>query len=265
MEGMNNGLPCGGAAVCKSAMCRTQEGRFYGLRAKIGVWGSENIGHSQVSGACIAAFSQQAEGVNTFEVGFHVFPELYNNSDVHFYTFWTRDAYSKTGCYNLRCPGFVPASGAALYPGQAVAPTSSYNGEDRYIIISLHTDPDTGDWVVYRDDLDTPSFLGHFPRDLCPDMTGSASRVAWSGFVSYPKNGRGPPMGSGHFAEEGDRRAAYFKNMKLFDSKGHAQDPVPSSLECMADRLECYDRSLVYLAVKDGYLFYYGGPAGCVG
>uniref|UniRef100_A0A0D9XEQ9 Neprosin PEP catalytic domain-containing protein n=1 Tax=Leersia perrieri TaxID=77586 RepID=A0A0D9XEQ9_9ORYZ len=189
-----------------------------------------------MSGVCIAAFGKQAEGVNTFEVGFHVFPELYNNSDVHFYTFWTRDAYSKTGCYNLRCPGFVPASGAALLPGQAVAPPSTYDGDDGYIKLSLHTDPNTGDWVVYRDDLGSPSFLGYFLKDLCPDLIGSAPRLAWSGYVSYPKNEKGPPMGSGHFANEGEGRAAYFKNMKIFNSK----EP-------------------------DGYLFYYGGPAGCSG
>ena len=53
-------------------MCRTKQDEHYGLGAKIGVWGSQNIGHSQMSGVCIAAFGKQAEGVNTFEVGFHV-------------------------------------------------------------------------------------------------------------------------------------------------------------------------------------------------
>ena len=42
------------------------------------------------------------------------------------------------GCYNLQCPGFVPTSGAALVPGQAVAPPSSYGEYDRYVRLSLN-------------------------------------------------------------------------------------------------------------------------------
>ena len=48
-----------------------------------------------------------------------------------------RDTKS-AGCYNLECPGFVPASGAALVPGQAVAPPSSYGEYDHYVRLSLN-------------------------------------------------------------------------------------------------------------------------------
>ncbi|KAM3364534.1 hypothetical protein ACQJBY_014716 [Aegilops geniculata] len=194
----------------------------------------------------------------------HVLPELYNNNHVHFYIRWTKDDYKSTGCYNLECHGFVPASGAALVLGQAVAPPSTYGRDDRYITISLHTDPNTRDWVLYRDDLHKPAFLGHFPKELCPRLYGIAPAVALLGFVNYQDRDKGgPAMGSGHFPEEGQRKAAYFKNIKLFDSKANVYDP--SGLVRLVTRPACYKVSEVLHPKKDGYMFYYGGPAGCIG
>ncbi|KAF7057193.1 hypothetical protein CFC21_064512 [Triticum aestivum] len=194
----------------------------------------------------------------------HVLPDLYKNNDVHFFIRWMKDYYKSTGCYNLECPGFVPASGAALVPGQAVAPPSTYDRDDRYITISLHADPNTGDWVLYRDDLHKPSFLGHFPKELCPKLYGIAPGVGWIGFVYYQDRDQGgPAMGSGHFPEEGQRKAAYFKNIKLFDSKANVYDP--SALARLVSAPRCYKVSEVLHARKDGYMFYYGGPASCMG
>ncbi|VAH43477.1 unnamed protein product [Triticum turgidum subsp. durum] len=234
----------------------------YGARVKIGIWGSQVQRHSQESGAAISISTvDQDEPFNMIEAGFHVLPELYNNNDVHFFIRWTNDDHKATGCYNLECHGFVPASGAALVPGQAVAPPSTYGRDDRYITISLHTDANTRDWVLYRDDLHKPAFLGHFPKELCPRLYGIASGVALLGFVNYQDRDKGgPAMGSGHFPEEGQRKAAYFKNIKLFDSKANVYDP--SGLVRLVTRPKCYKISEVLHAKKDGYMFYYGGPAG---
>ncbi|KAF7014407.1 unnamed protein product [Triticum aestivum] len=237
----------------------------YGARVKIGIWGSQVQHHSQESGAAISiSTDDQDKTYNMIEAGFHVLPELYNNNDVHFFIRWTKDDNKSTGCYNLECHGFVPASGAALVPGQAVAPPSTYGRDDRYITISLHTDPNTRDWVLYRDDLHKPAFLGHFPKELCPRLYGIAPEVALLGFVNYQdKDKGGPAMGSGHFPEEGQRKAAYFKNIKLFDSKANVYDP--SGLVRLVTRPACYKVSDVLHAKKDGHMFYYGGPAGCMG
>ncbi|KAL6846052.1 hypothetical protein ACP4OV_023500 [Aristida adscensionis] len=236
---------------------------YYGTRAKISVWGSSPE-NSQESGAGITiSTGSYKESFNCIEAGFEVFPDLYNDSDVHFFTYWTRDGFESTGCYNLRCPGFVPASGAALVPGQAVTPASTYGGEDRFITINLHMDPNTGDWVLYRDELNTPSLLGHFPKELFSKLNGGGGDVGWFGFVHYRKTESSPPMGSGHFPAEGARKAAYFKNIQLFDSKANAYDPKPSELTRVFTRQDCYNVSELFHAKDDGVMFYYGGPRGC--
>lgn len=126
-------------------------------------------------------------------------------------------------------------------------------------------DPNSGDWVLFRDDLEKPLFLGHFPKELCPKLNGGAPRMAWTGFVSYPKNEPSPAMGSGHFPLEGERKAAYIKNIKLFDSKARAHDPYMEDLLPVLDRPDCYHLSIVDFVVKDRVYFYYGGPSGCIG
>uniref|UniRef100_A0A453L1H0 Neprosin PEP catalytic domain-containing protein n=2 Tax=Aegilops tauschii TaxID=37682 RepID=A0A453L1H0_AEGTS len=126
-------------------------------------------------------------------------------------------------------------------------------------------DPNTGNWVLYQDDLERPSFLGHFPKDLCPELNGVAPQVLFAGFATYPRNDRGPAMGSGHFPVEGERKAAYFKNMKIFDSNASAHDPIPSIMVPLMNRPDCYKLGDIPLGVKDSYLFYYGGPEGCHG
>ena len=51
------------------------------------------------------------------------------------------DGANSTGCYDLGCTGYVPASGASLSPGQAVAPPSKYGEEDRHVTLSLNKVP----------------------------------------------------------------------------------------------------------------------------
>ncbi|XP_044948358.1 uncharacterized protein LOC123397901 isoform X2 [Hordeum vulgare subsp. vulgare] len=169
------------------------------------------------------------EGTNIVS---HVSPSLYHNKDIRFFTYWTKDLKSR-GCYNSQCTGFVPASGAELVPGQAIAPPSIYGKQDHYIRLSVNKDPHSGDWVIYRHDLEKPSFLGHFPEELC---LGTTRIQAATGFVNYLKNARGPPMGSGNFPNDDDKKSAYFRRVKFYNSKGQAFDPFNTQMVRLVDR-----------------------------
>ncbi|CAM0951830.1 unnamed protein product [Alopecurus aequalis] len=252
----------GSKIISHYAMWHTYPGKSYGLRAEISVWGSPNQKDSQESGSSLRIYCQDGEHDNLIEVGFHVSPSLYHNRDVRFFTYWM-DSRS-AGCYNLQCPGFVSTGGAALVPGEAVSPPSSYGEYDRYVRISLNKDPNSGDWVVYRHDLETPSFLGYFPVALCPKMPVVQALV---GFVNYLNNTEGPPMGSGHFPdrEDDNKKVAYFRHIKMYNSGGHTFDPNPFSMYARVDRPDCYKVSGFLPFFKEGYIFHYGGPSGCIG
>uniref|UniRef100_A0ACD5ZCJ4 Uncharacterized protein n=1 Tax=Avena sativa TaxID=4498 RepID=A0ACD5ZCJ4_AVESA len=247
--------------VSHYAMWHTDFGEFYGIRADLSIWGSPNQGPSQQSGAALQINCLEEGRYKTFVAGFQVAPALYNNSDVRFFTFWTMtDGATSTGCYDLRCPGYVPASGASLSPGQAVAPPSTYGEEGCEVTLSVNKDPSYGDWVLYRHyQSHTPSFLGHFPGDLC---SSTPRTLAWLGFVSYPVNTQGPPMGSSHFPKDDKTKSGFFTNINLHDSQGHFVEPVWIPL---VDRPDCYNETDVFNREGEGFMFYYGGPSGCIG
>ena len=124
-------------------------------------------------------------------------------------------------------------------------------------------DPNSGDWVVYRHDLENPSFLGYFPVELCPKMP---LIKALTGFVNYFNNTEGPPMGSGHFPNKKDdnKKVAYFKHIKKYNSDGHAFDPLAYSWNYLVDRPDCFKLRDLLPFFNEGYLFHYGGPSGCI-
>jgi hypothetical protein len=132
------------------------------------------------------------------------------------------------------------------------------------IITDQIQDPNSGDWVVYRHDLETPSFLGYFPIELCPKMPVIQ---ALTGFVNYFNTTQGPPMGSGHFPDRQDsnKKVAYFKQIKKYNSGGHPYDPWFVKMLYIVDRPDCYKESDFAPVIHEGYLFHYGGPSGCIG
>ncbi|KAM0870732.1 hypothetical protein ACQ4PT_039837 [Festuca glaucescens] len=253
----------GSNIISHYAMWHTVPGKYFGLRAEISIWGSPNQIDTQESGASLQIYCQDGGRYNMIEVGFHISPSLYHNRDVHFFTYWTKDSRS-AGCYNLQCPGYVPTTGAALVPGQVVTPPSSYGVQDRYVRLSLNKDPNSGDWVVYRHDLETPLFLGYFPIGLCPKMPVIE---ALTGFVNYFKSTPGPPMGSGHFPnrEDSGKKIAYFKHIKKYNSGGHTYDLILFEMKYLVGRPDCYKVSYLAPGLTRGFLFNYGGPSGCIG
>lgn len=88
---------------------------------------------------------------------------------------------------------------------------------------------------------------------------------ALTAFVNYLKNAHGPPMGSGHFPEYDDKKSAYFKHIRTYDSDGHSLDLFGIDLVKLVDRPDCYQANGLILEFSKGYIFNYGGPSGCTG
>ncbi|KAJ3691122.1 hypothetical protein LUZ61_020286 [Rhynchospora tenuis] len=181
----------------------------------------------------------------------------------------TKDGTIK-GCYNDYCPGFVIANGSNLLPGQGLAPLSNYGGETRYITVRIKKDEKTGDWSLYREDQGGPiggmTLLGWWPQSLFKSLSDRANVIQWTGEVNYQYNETGPSMGSGHFSDEHEGKAAIFSEVYGFDGFGsiynNYYNPIP-----FVDKSECYNISPWYGSVVDkpkrSHHFFYGGPSGC--
>ena len=85
---------------------------------------------------------------------------------------------------------------------------------------------------------------------------------ALTGFVSYFNNTECPPMGSGHFPDEDDKKYAYFKHVKKYDSKGDPFDPIIATVVPLVTRPDCYKVTDFNPDINKGYLFHNGG---CIG
>ncbi|XP_078149468.1 protein neprosin-like [Carex rostrata] len=240
---------------------------WHGVRAEITVWNILDVQPLSSSGAYIAVINKGA-GLEFIAAGIHVNPSLYNDNKVHFFTYWTSTSDYSTGCYNKDCPGFVPADGSNLYPGEPFHPPfSTYEGEQRGITIRIKKDEHTGDWSLYREDLGGPTngmtLLGWWPATLFKYLSEHAEIIQWTGFVSHNYNETSPSMGSGHYSRELDSRAASFNDCFGFDENGYVYEESYDP-DTYVPRPDCYGVSEWYVTKHAARRhFFYGGPAGC--
>ncbi|KAK1308835.1 hypothetical protein QJS10_CPA09g01301 [Acorus calamus] len=182
---------------------------IYGAKAAINVYGFREIKSPQSTHALIwvISFKTGPETVNTVQAGWHVYPELYGDSQSRFFVCWTADTYKSTGCVNLLCPGFIHVSkNIAL---GSILPVSTYDGPQKEIILSIFQDQSTKNWWLTMGPNDAR--IGYWPKGIFTWLSEKAHGAIWGGIARGPTNLPTPPMGSGHFANLGDGKAAYFK------------------------------------------------------
>ncbi|KAE9593536.1 putative neprosin [Lupinus albus] len=103
--------------------------------------------------------------------------------------------------------------------------------------------------------------MGYWPTSLLPRLTNYANILQFGGeIVNFNRNGHtSTQMGSGHFAEEGFKKAAFFRNLNLVNSAGKVT-PLPlSNLQTYVDHPKCYNIKVSSNKVY-GTHFYFGGP-----
>src|ERR1043166_5560312 len=86
-------------------------------------------------------------GLQTAEVGWQVYPQMYGNTKPVFFIYWTADNYHSKGCYNLSCPAFVQTNGAWAIGGAIAPPWSVAAGQQREIEVSFFLTQ--GRWWLY--------------------------------------------------------------------------------------------------------------------
>ncbi|CDP21017.1 unnamed protein product [Coffea canephora] len=163
-----------------------------------------------------------------------VFPSLFGDSNTRLFTYWTSDGYNSTGCYNLRCPGFVHASNSIALD-VALSPVSTYHGAQHEIILHIFKDPKQNVWWLQHGNDDVIEIINN-----AQDGQHTTTQ-----------------MGSGHFAEEQAGGASYFKNLQVVD-QSNALVP-PGDIKAVATKPNCYN--IVPGKSDDaGDYFYFGGP-----
>ncbi|XP_010449271.1 PREDICTED: uncharacterized protein LOC104731544 [Camelina sativa] len=230
---------------------------FRGAKAQINVWKPyiESVGEVSISQIWVLG-GKFGPGLNTLEVGSHVYPVLYGDANPRIFIYWTNDGYQEKGCYNLLCSGFVQIN-KRISLGALVKPISTYNGPQYILTVQIWKDPKTGNWWLQLNEKD---LIGYWPNELFPMLEDSANLIEWGGEVVNKKENEqhtATQMGSGHFPSEGFGKAGHFKTVKIIDMFNGIRDPV--KVQTIVSRPTCYNLKTGY-SKSWGVFFYYGGP-----
>ncbi|KAL3537235.1 hypothetical protein ACH5RR_000601 [Cinchona calisaya] len=232
----------------------TSSGKYYGAKATINAWNPKVQDDNDFSLSQIWIVGGSGPNLNTIEVGWIVFPGLFGDSNTRLFTYWTRDGYQNTGCYNLRCSGFVQTSKRVAL-GTIIYPLSVYHGSQFDITLLVWKDSKDKWWLQFGDEI-----VGYWPASLFTSLADNASQVQLGGEVSTAIL-NGPhtttQMGSGHFSEETFGGASYFKNLHVVDSSNNLKPP--GKLDYLITKPNCYNLQADYSDVWEDY-FFYGGP-----
>nr|CAD1840134.1 unnamed protein product [Ananas comosus var. bracteatus] len=171
----------------------------------------------------LVAGSYDNGDLNSIEVGWQSYPQFYGDNRPRLFIFWTSDAYKSTGCYNLLCDGFVPTNDDAKI-GEAITPTSSYDGAQYSVTIIVRKGDDGNWWLDIWREGDELITAGYWPATLFTTLSSYAIHPmllewTWEEKCSIVKPTSGSTqraqMGSGHFSNEGYARASYISNIQI--------------------------------------------------
>ncbi|KAL4574021.1 hypothetical protein LXL04_020843 [Taraxacum kok-saghyz] len=235
-----------------------QGGKYYGAKGTLNVWAPNvnvtRLGEFSISQIWVIT-DVPNHGMSTFEAGWQVSPTAYGNSLPRLFTYWTNDGYV-SGCYNLKCSGFVQTS-HEICLGATIIPQSTYNGSQFDISVLIWKDPRHGNWWLKVGSI----IVGYWPIVLFPDLKEHATLIEYGGEVyNTPIEGTHTTtkMGSGHFPNEGYRKASYIRNMGIVDEENTLNPVGPVSV--LAEKPNCYNVRRGFDSSVWGYYIFFGGP-----
>jgi Neprosin len=194
--------------------------------------------------------------LQTAEVGWQVYPQLYGNTNPVFFIYWTADNYSTTGCYNLSCKAFVQTNSAWAIGG-AISPSSVPGGQQQEIEVSYYLTG--GNWWLYVGGGAASNAIGYYPASQYRGgaMATKASECDYGGEVVGTTSW--PPMGSGVFANQGWQHAAYQRDIRYFPAAG---GNVSAQLTATTTSPRCYTAQVNMYNPSWNETLWYGGPGG---
>ncbi|KAL5192027.1 hypothetical protein HKD37_04G011202 [Glycine soja] len=222
--------------------------QYYGAKASINVWAPRVTDEFEFSLSQMWVIAGSfGKDLNTIEAGKST-------------TIWRQlsktDAYQTTGCYNLLCSGFIQTNNRIAI-GAAISPRSAFNRRQFDIGLMIWKDPKHGHWWL---EFGSGLLVGYWPANMFSHLRNHASMVQFGGEIVNTRS-RGyhtdTQMGSGHFAEEGFRKSAYFRNLQVVDWDNSLL-PL-RNIHLLADHSNCYN---IWQGTNNvwGTYFYYGGP-----
>ncbi|XP_045833318.1 uncharacterized protein LOC123924464 [Trifolium pratense] len=232
-------------------------GDFYGARSTLNVWTPQLEGQLEFSLAQMWIISDSSQDDrNTLEAGWQVYPRLYGDNKPRLFIYWTADGYQHSGCYNLKCSGFVQVN-KNIVLGGAISPISTYNGNQFDIKLTIWKDPKDGNWWLALGS----TVIGYWPSSLFPKLKDTAHSIHFGGEIVNEKitgSHTSTQMGSGHFAEEREGKAAYIRNLEVVNTD-HLLHPLTEQPQFFVLEPNCYNIK-GESSEKWGQYFFYGGP-----
>ncbi|CAH8362751.1 unnamed protein product [Eruca vesicaria subsp. sativa] len=231
---------------------------FLGAQSDINIWNPQGVQAGDYSSTQIWLLGGVSNTFESIEAGWMVNQRVFGDSRTRLFASWTTDAYTKTGCINLLCSGFVQTS-TKFALGATVEPVSILGGAQYFIAASIYLDPNSGNWWLTC----ANNVMGYWPGTLFNALKHSATAVQWGGEVYSPnlmmtKPHTKTPMGSGNWASTRWNRACFHTNLRIKDFS--MQVKYPQYLSEYVDEHYCYSTRLF----RDTYMsephFYFGGP-----
>ncbi|KAI3868959.1 hypothetical protein MKX03_003330 [Papaver bracteatum] len=224
---------------------------FRGAQATINIW-KPLTEDGELSASQIWVSSRDAS--EAIQAGWQVHPKMYGDNETRFYVAWRVDYY-QTGCYDIRCKGFVQTS-STISLGASFE-TSIFNDTQYDAIFSIFQDQSTRNWWVTLQGVE----VGYWPPFLFKQLSTKATRADFGGVIANTRNqGRhtSTDMGSGHLPSEGSIGvSSYFSQVKVIDGNHISKDPGTCSI--IMTNPHCYGLKLDHKHLG-GYGFFYGGP-----
>ncbi|MFL6466113.1 MAG: neprosin family prolyl endopeptidase [Bryobacteraceae bacterium] len=195
--------------------------------------------------------------LQTAEVGWQVYPQMYNNTKPVFFIYWTADAYQHTGCYNLTCTAFVQTSSSWTIGGAINPPWSTSGGAQYELQVAYFLSG--GKWWLYINGTSGSNAIGYYPVSLYNGgaMATGASEIDYGGEVVGTTSW--PPMGSGAFANAGYGKACYQRQIQYYPVGGGIVD---ASLTGSQPSPKCYTVEVHKFNPPWSETIFFGGPGG---